>query len=72
MTQDKVRVNKLRRVAERQGMKLHKVRRYDPKAIDYGTFYLWDTRHNALIFPASYEETGIGASLEEIEEYLTK
>ncbi len=39
-TPEKVRENRLRRMAERQGLKLHKSRRRDPRAIDYGTYHL--------------------------------
>jgi hypothetical protein len=37
---DKIRINKLRRKAARQGYKLHKTRRIDPDAADYGTYRL--------------------------------
>jgi len=30
----------LRRMAERQGLQLHKSRRRDPRAIDYGEYWL--------------------------------
>jgi hypothetical protein len=36
---EKVRENRLRRMAERQGLALRKSRRRDPRAIDYGG---WD------------------------------
>lgn len=71
MTKEKIRENRLRRMAERQGLKLHKIKRQDPRAIDYGTFYLVDLRLDSLVFPQSYGETGIGATVDEIEQYLT-
>jgi len=40
---DKVRENRLRRMAERQGLALRKSRRRDPRAIDYGE--VWLVRH---------------------------
>src|ERR1035441_7832282 len=41
MDQDeKVRENRLRRMAERQGFRLTKTRRMDPLATDYGTWHL--------------------------------
>ena len=41
MDQDeKVRENKLRRMAHRQGYRLVKTRRLDPLSIDYGTYRL--------------------------------
>lgn len=40
MTPEKVRENRLRRMAERQGLILRKSRRRDPRALDYGLFDL--------------------------------
>jgi hypothetical protein len=41
MDQDeKVRENRLRRVAERRGYEMRKSRRRDPLALDYGEWYL--------------------------------
>jgi hypothetical protein len=37
-TSEKVRVDRLRRVAERQGYRLERNRRRDPRALDYGTY----------------------------------
>lgn len=37
---EKVRENRLRRMAGRQGLRLTKTRRLDPLAIDYGTYHL--------------------------------
>jgi hypothetical protein len=39
-SENKVRENRLRRVAERRGWKLTKSRRRDPLAIDYGRWFL--------------------------------
>jgi len=36
-----------------------------------GKYYLVDS-NNCFIFPASYGELGIGASLDEIDEYLSQ
>jgi hypothetical protein len=41
-TQEKVRENRLRRMAARQGLQLVKSRRRDPRALDYGTYWLVD------------------------------
>jgi hypothetical protein len=38
--QDKVRENRLRRMADRQGYALRKPRRRDPRALDYGELWL--------------------------------
>jgi hypothetical protein len=37
---EKVRENRLRRMAARQGFRLTKTRRLDPLAVDYGTYHL--------------------------------
>ena len=39
-TTEKVHENRLRRMAERQGLVLHKSRRRDPYAIDFGAYWL--------------------------------
>jgi hypothetical protein len=58
----KVRVNRLRRMAARQGYKLHKTRRVDPRATDYGTYTLTPEKGKAKDF----------ASIDAVEEFLTK
>ena len=42
MTAEKIRENRLRRMAERQGLELRKSRRRDPRAKDYGRWYIVD------------------------------
>lgn len=63
-------------MAERQGLKLEKSRRRDPRALDYGTYQLarivggdnW--RGRELV---SYSTSdGYGLSLDEIEKVLTE
>ena len=62
MDQDeKVRENRLRRMAERQGFRLTKTRRMDPLATDYGTWHL---------IPAKGKPLG-PFSIDEAEERLT-
>jgi len=67
---EKVREIRLRRMAQRQGYRLVKTRRRDPRAIDYGAYTIVDPRTNFAVF-------GIGASgypiadLDDIEEFLT-
>ena len=48
MLGDKVRENRLRRIAERRGLALSKSRRRDPRATDYGTYSLGDQRYPDL------------------------
>ncbi len=66
---DKVRENRLRRAAARQGLSLTKSRRRDPRAYDYGLYWLvkvegtgW--RGRLLVSPE------LGLSLDEIEACL--
>jgi hypothetical protein len=42
--QEKVRENKLRRMAARQGLKLLKSRRRDPRALEYGGYQLQEIK----------------------------
>jgi hypothetical protein len=65
---DKVRENRLRRTAERQGLLLRKSRRRNPHAIDYGCFWLIDRLHQAIVFPADQ----LCANLDHIEDWLTR
>lgn len=66
MTDDKIRENRLRRAAQRQGLALRKSRRRDPRATDYGLYWLSDPHTNALV---SNEK---GMTLDEVEGYLTQ
>lgn len=61
-TQFKTRENRLRRVAERQGLALTKTRRRDPRAIDYGHYYLH--RDGIQVLDAT--------TLDDIERFLTQ
>ncbi|MDL4815972.1 hypothetical protein [Actinomadura opuntiae] len=62
---DKVRENRLRRMANRQGYALKKSGRRDPRAVDYGVYWVIDPNTNALLT----DEKGL--SLDEIERWLT-
>ena len=46
---DKVRENRLRRMAERQGLQLVKSRRRDPRATDYGGYMIVDPFANVVV-----------------------
>ena len=59
---EKVHENRLRRMAERQGYKLEKSRRRDPRATDYGTFMLVPAQGKPRVF----------ASIGEVEAFLTR
>jgi hypothetical protein len=64
---DKVRENRLRRMADRQGLALQKSRRRDPHAFDFGTYWLVDPYNNALVAGDEW-----GWELDDIEEWLTQ
>ena len=67
---DKVRENRLRRMAERQGLEIQKSRRRDPRAIDYDRWLILDARTNAVV--AGTEGTPRhGMTLDAVEAYLT-
>lgn len=67
-TSDKVRENRLRRMAERQGLRLQKSRRRDPRALDYETYGLVDVRFNTL--EVGDPSNGYGLTLDEVEAAL--
>jgi hypothetical protein len=59
---EKVRINRLRRMATRQGYELRKTRRIDQRATDYGTFQLVPAKGKPRDF----------ASIDAVEEFLTR
>jgi hypothetical protein len=69
---DKVRENRLRRMAERQGYQLVKSRRRDPRAWDYGTWGIIDPFTNAWVLHDFATGRGYGLDLDEIEAWLTR
>lgn len=62
---EKTRENRLRRMADRQGLTLRKHRRRDPRAIDFGTYYLVDAASNYIV-------AGERMDIDEVEHYLTQ
>jgi hypothetical protein len=68
--EDKVRENRLRRAAQRQGLALTKSRRRDPRATDYGTYMLVNVRTNAVV--ASGSRSGYGMNLDDVEDHLNE
>lgn len=72
---EKVREVRLRRAAKRQGLRLVRSRRRDPRAIDYGLYVLVDdSRGNRLPgaqAPISAFEKGQGMTLDQIEQELS-
>lgn len=65
--QQKVRENRVRRAAARQGLRLAKSRRRDPHALDYGGYMLTDQAGNA-VYSSGFN--GFGLQLADIETYL--
>jgi hypothetical protein len=66
MSEEKVRENRLRRMAERQRLQLVKSRRRDPKAFDFGRYWLHDQKGKVVLGGES------GVSLDDIEGWLTR
>ena len=64
MTDDKIRENRLRRMAARQGLVLTRSRRRDRRALDYGLYWLTNAAGKQVTAPG-------GASIDQIESYLT-
>ena len=65
MTYEKVRENRMRRMAQRQGWRLIKSKRRDPRAVDFGQFWLVDIYTNGAVTGGQF-----GISLDEVEEFL--
>lgn len=65
----KVRENRLRRAADRQGLRLEKCGRRDPRALGYGTYRL--TNADGVV-TASTGPSGYGLTLDQIEAELNR
>ena len=65
MDEEKVRENRLRRMAKRQRLELQKSRRRDVRAYDYGTWWIVEPQSNALVAGGE-----LGMTLDEVERYL--
>lgn len=63
MSAEKVREDRLRRAADRQGLTLRKSRTRDPRALDYGLYRIVDNNN--------YEHYS-AQSLDAIERWLTR
>jgi hypothetical protein len=64
---DKVRQNRLRRAAARQGFKLVKSKRRDPRALDYSLWTIINTQNNTV--EAGGNER---LSIDEVERFLNR
>jgi hypothetical protein len=63
--EEKIRENRVRRMAQRQGLRMIKSKRRDPRAVDYGRFWLADIYTNGAVTGGQF-----GISLDEVEEFL--
>lgn len=71
MDQSRTREQRLRRMADRQGLRLVSSRRRDERAIDYGKWMLVDQASGNVIAGAG--KLGRAEfSLDEVEQYLTR
>jgi hypothetical protein len=61
---EKVRENRARRAAQRQGLHVVKSRRRDALAADFGTYAIVDGNNNLI---AGDYNTGFGLSLDDVE-----
>jgi hypothetical protein len=66
VTEEKIRENRLRRVGARRGIRLAKSRRRDEHALDFGRYWLIDSRSGTVIAGGQW-----GVSLDEVEEELS-
>jgi hypothetical protein len=65
---EKIREARLRRMAERQGLKLVKSRRRDPLAVDYGRYVIVDPHSNRPV--AGEFGSASAMSLDDVEAWL--
>jgi hypothetical protein len=68
---DKTRETRLRRMAERRGLRLQKSPRRDTGAWDFGTYQLADAREGWVVAEQMAGQ-GYGMSLDDVEEWLNE
>jgi hypothetical protein len=69
---DKIRENRLRRMAERQGLRLAKNPRRDPRAVDYGSYMLLDAHTSAMVADFGWDHPSYRDHLDDVEAWLTQ
>ena len=67
---ERVRENRLRRMARRRGYLLQKSKRRDPLAIDFNGFMLMDAFSNAVVLGA--RKHAFDASIDDVEAFLER
>lgn len=70
MTEGKVMENRLRRVADRRGLRLVKSRSRDVNAVDYGLFALIDIETGGAVNPAIAQRWVCSWTLNQVQDYL--
>jgi hypothetical protein len=68
-TAEKVRENRLRRMAQRQGLRLEKSRRRDPRALGFGRYVVIDVASGTAVGVLGSAQT---LTLDEVEAHLTR
>jgi hypothetical protein len=71
-TNQKIRENRLRPVANRQGLLLCKHRSRDPRHLLHGTYMLMDARTNTVAFADFASGRGYGLTLDAVADYLNE
>lgn len=73
---DKIREDRLRRMAARQGLKLVKNPRRDPRATDYGSYMLVNPETSWVVADFGWDRPGWdkpgNSHLDDVEDYLTR
>ena len=69
---DKVRENRIRRIADRRGLLLVKSGRRDPNALDHGLYALIDYDTGGAVNPSLIGRYICSWTLDQIEDYLVE
>lgn len=69
MDKDKVRENRLRRIAERRGFAIEKSRRRDPRAYDFDRWLIRDLFNGAVV---AGDRDHYSLTLDEVEAWLNR
>ena len=65
---DKVRINRLRRAADRQRLRLTRSRRRDPRAVDFDGWMIIDLDTNGIL--AGGHPYAYSLSIDDVEDFL--
>jgi hypothetical protein len=71
---ERTRENRLRRMAERQGLQIAKSRRRDVRAVGYGGFMLIDASTNGIVWGGDWQlpDGCYALDLDDVEAYLIR